>query len=352
MILHYLRRNAHSMARPLYPPLRLPSLRRPSPASPSTSSTRSVVSHHGPRRVVIVPKRSSGQHEPPPPPPSKHGFPPYFYALGIFSVGGTVYYFSSFEETPYTGRKRPIFVSRQTELQLGEASNKAMLRQFKGRVLPPDHPTVRLLRKVGRKLARAGGRDAEKLPWEFHVVDRDEIMNAAAMPGGKVVIFTGLKQCVNTEEELAAVIGHEISHVLLRHSAEQMASMAMVNSVLFFLALLGLPVNELTLILGDLVVHKPNSRLHEKEADRVGVLLCARAGYDPSAAVRVFERMAKVEEKRSGGVMMPGFLSTHPAFPERISLLKEEAAKVRPIYEESKAQALFAQAVGASGGGG
>ena len=89
-------------------------------------------------------------------------------------------------------------------------------------------------------------------------------MNAAAMPGGKVVVFTGLKQCVTTEEDLAAVLAHEISHVLLRHSAEQMASQAAMSYFFIFLALLGLPVNELTLLLGDLTVSKPNSRLHEK----------------------------------------------------------------------------------------
>ena len=117
------------MAWPLHPPSRLPSLRRSSPASPSTSSSRSVVSHHGPRRVVIVPRRPSGQREPPPPPPPKHGLPPYFYFLGIFSVGGTVYYFSSFEETPYTGRKRAMFVSRQTELQVGPYIHRIIIRK-------------------------------------------------------------------------------------------------------------------------------------------------------------------------------------------------------------------------------
>ncbi|EWM24513.1 peptidase m48 ste24p [Nannochloropsis gaditana] len=169
----------------------------------------------------------------------------------------------------------------------------------------------------------------------------EDVMNAAAMPGGKVVIFTGLKKCVHTEEELAAVIGHEISHVLLRHSAEQMGSTALMNYFFFLLALLGLPVNELTLLLGDLTWQRPNSRLHEKEADAVGVLLCAKAGYNPAAAVRVFERMAGEELKRSKGVTVPGFLSTHPAFPERIALLKREVEKVRPLYEASKEAAFF-----------
>jgi hypothetical protein len=115
MLLHSLRRRASSLARPLLPPFRLKPLLLP--LRPTTTTTRSV-SHHGPRRVVIVPRRPSGQREPPPPPPPKRGLPPYFYVLGIATIGGTTYYYSSLEETPYTGRKRPMFVSRQTELQV------------------------------------------------------------------------------------------------------------------------------------------------------------------------------------------------------------------------------------------
>lgn len=217
MLALILRRKLPPETRRLFPPLSHVCSRSP----PRLAATyrlgpqpRYVVSHHGPRRVIVVQNSSKQRMPPPPPPPKGRRFPPYFYFLGFISIGGTAYYFASFEETPYTGRKRPMLVSRATELQvrmsclifvdphfvplhsispscfratspscldpppnlplspfqIGEASNKALLRQFQGRILPPDHRTVRLLQKVGKKLAREGGADAQNLHWEFHVI--------------------------------------------------------------------------------------------------------------------------------------------------------------------------------------
>jgi len=176
--------------------------------------------------------------------------------------------------------------------------------------------------------------DAAKWPWEVHVISLDEV-NAWCMPGGKMAVYTGLINKLNaTDDELAAVMGHEISHALREHSREQMSQQVGVQTGIGIVgALFG--VGELGQNIGgmvaDVTLLKPKSRAMETEADRIGVELAARAGYDPMAAVQLWEKMAKV-----GGGQPPQWLSTHPSHENRISDLKQYAAKVQPLYAAAK----------------
>jgi predicted Zn-dependent protease len=175
--------------------------------------------------------------------------------------------------------------------------------------------------------------DALKWDWEVNVLTSPEV-NAWAMPGGKMAVYTGLIEKLNlTDDELAAVMGHEISHALREHAreraSEQMVAggLISVGSALFGLGDLGQKGAEFA-YMG--LLGLPNSRRHETEADRIGVELAARGGYDPRAAITLWEKMAK-----AGGGEPMKFLSTHPPREDRLSDLTNYSQRVMPLYEQA-----------------
>jgi predicted Zn-dependent protease len=179
--------------------------------------------------------------------------------------------------------------------------------------------------------------DATKWQWEAHVISLDEV-NAWCMPGGKMAVYTGLIQKLKvTDEELAAVMGHEMAHALREHSREQISrqlgtQMAVgIAGALFGIGDLG---QSLGGMVADVTLNLPKSRTAEQEADRIGVELAARAGYDPRAAISLWQKMASV----SSGGQPPKFLSTHPSHEDRINDLQEYSAKVLPLYQQATAK--------------
>jgi len=173
--------------------------------------------------------------------------------------------------------------------------------------------------------------DAQGWKWEINVLESAEI-NAWCMPGGKIAVYTGLIDKLRvTDDELAAVIGHEIAHALREHARERASQQAVAG--------LGIQVLSTVTGAGDLgtkgmqyaymgLLGLPNSRNHETEADRLGVELAARAGYDPRAAITLWQKMGQ-----TGGGDLPKFLSTHPPSAERQKDLTDYAARVMPLYK-------------------
>jgi predicted Zn-dependent protease len=177
--------------------------------------------------------------------------------------------------------------------------------------------------------------DAAKWPWEAHVISLDEV-NAWCMPHGKMAIYTGLiNKLQATDDELAAVMGHEISHALREHSREQisrqMGTQAAIGiaGALFGIGELGQGLGNMA---ADVTLNLPKSRAAETEADRIGVELAARAGYDPAAAISLWQKMEKL-----GGGQPPKWLSTHPPHADRIAELQDVISKVQPLYQAAKA---------------
>ena len=176
--------------------------------------------------------------------------------------------------------------------------------------------------------------DAPGWRWESNVITSDEL-NAWCMPGGKIAVYTGLICKLNiTDDELAAVMGHEIAHALREHGREKAGQAtgvgiaAAIGGVVG--AYYGIDANVGQSVLGtvgELAFMRPNSRGMEQEADRMGVELAARAGYDPRAAITLWEKMGRV----SGG-QPPQWLSTHPSNQSRIADLKVYAERVQPLY--------------------
>jgi len=202
-------------------------------------------------------------------------------------------------------------------------------------LLDRDPAQVQRVQAIANRLIVQTGafrKDAPGWKWEVHVITSDQL-NAWCMPGGKMAVYTALIEKLKlTDDELAAIMGHEIAHALREHGRERV-SQQMATNLAVGIASAALGLGSVGSQLGGMVANVtftlPNSRLHEQEADRIGVELAARAGYDPRAAVSVWEKMAKAE----GGGTPPQFLSTHPSAENRIKDLQVYADKVMPLYE-------------------
>lgn len=177
--------------------------------------------------------------------------------------------------------------------------------------------------------------DAARWKWEVNVLKKDE-PNAYAMAGGKIMVYSGLvTQLKLTDAELAAVVGHEIAHALREHSRESMSqAYAQQMGLSLVGALAGLQQSQLDLaaLVGDVALSKPHSRTMESEADIIGLELMARAGYDPNAAVKVWQKMQAAGN--GGGAE---FLSTHPSGATRIRDLQARIPQVWPLYQAAAA---------------
>jgi predicted Zn-dependent protease len=174
--------------------------------------------------------------------------------------------------------------------------------------------------------------DAPGWKWEINVITSDQV-NAWCMPGGKIAVYTGLIEKLKiTDDELAAVMGHEISHALREHARERMSKAMPVSIGAQVLgAIYGQGAADLGNLFGNAFFVLPNSRENEQEADRIGVELAARAGYDPRAAVTLWNKMAG-----QGGSQPPQWLSTHPSHETRVRDLQDYAQRVLPLYEKSR----------------
>jgi predicted Zn-dependent protease len=178
--------------------------------------------------------------------------------------------------------------------------------------------------------------DAVRWQWQVNVLTSPEV-NAWCMPGGKIAVYTGLLQQLQlTDAELAAVMGHEIAHALREHVREGMgrqqataAGTAVGATVLEYFT--GVRLGQVGETFAQAMFVLPNSRENEQEADRIGVELAARAGYDPRAAVTLWQKMAA-----SSGGQPPQWLSTHPSHATRIRDLEDYAQRVLPLYEQTQ----------------
>jgi predicted Zn-dependent protease len=243
------------------------------------------------------------------------------------------------EGTVGVDRQQRMMVSaEEVQASSTKAYSQMMAEAQKKGILDRDAAQVQRVRNIVNRLVpqtTVFRPEAQKWPWEVHVISVDEA-NAWCMPGGKMAIYTGLIQKLNlTDDEIAAVMGHEIAHALREHARERISrqmgtQMAVgIAGALFGIGQLGQGLGNMV---ADVTLNLPNSRLHETEGDRIGVELAARAGYDPRAAIRLWEKMAK----GSNGGQPPKWLSTHPSHEDRLSDLKVYSEKVMPLYTAAK----------------
>jgi metalloendopeptidase OMA1, mitochondrial len=217
--------------------------------------------------------------------------------------------------TPVTGRRSLNFYSTRDDVKLGTEAYQQVLAEAK---LVTSGPKLEMVRRVMTRLAAVS--DDKGFAWEVNLIQDDQTVNAFALPGGKMAVYTGILPVCQDETGLAVVMGHEIGHVVAQHGTERMTSTLGIDTVLSWVNIgdyAGLAQQGL-----DLLVNKPFGRSQESEADEIGLEYMARAGYDPREAVAFWERMEKLT-----GSSGPEFLSTHPSHETRVQHLKEKMPK-------------------------
>ena len=241
--------------------------------------------------------------------------------MRLFLLSITVLLFiAGCAKAPITGRSQFIMVSPQQEMQLGVSESNKILKNSR---ISTDKRLTERVRRIGQRIAKVSGQ--ENFQWEFHVID-DDVMNAFCLPGGKVFFYTGILNIMENDDQIAAVMGHEIAHALARHGAERMSMQQASNFGAQVLAIaLSIPPQYQDLyaqaygVTSQVGLMLPFSREHEHEADQIGVYLMYAAGYNIHEAVTFWKRM----KQASGGKNPPEFLSTHPSNNARIKAIGE-----------------------------
>ena len=248
--------------------------------------------------------------------------------LAVLLVGVVV----ACETVPYTGRTQIMLLPETAEWQMGLDSYQQILQKAR---LSRDPAQTEQVRRVGLRIAQATGRSDYR--WEFNVID-DKQANAFCLPGGKVAVYTGILPITRDDAGLAAVLGHEAAHAIARHGGERVSQTLLVQTGLVATqAALARrdprTVQTVTALLGAGVtvgLLLPWSRGQESEADHLGLIYMARAGYHPSAARDLWVRMAGAARGRA---RPPEFLSTHPAEPTRIRQIEAWMPEALRYYQ-------------------
>lgn len=244
---------------------------------------------------------------------------------------------------PITGRKQLSFIPQGELMTLSDQSYKDVLSKS---TISMDASWNSKVTEVGQKIAgsaevfmRENGmeKDLANYKWEFNLIQEDKTVNAFCMPGGKIVVYTGILPVVKDTDGLATVMSHEVAHAIANHGGERMSQELVVQAGGMGLAQItkSKPVLAQKILMqaygagSQVGVLLPYSRSHESEADRIGLVLMARAGYNPKNAVAFWERMSAL-----GGSKPPELLSTHPANARRISDIQKEIPEAEKYYKQ------------------
>lgn len=265
--------------------------------------------------------------------------------ISVLAIGGCAPVQTTNSGSVGVNRKQYMLLSEKQVESMSAQSYVQTLRQAESKqALNTDAAETARVRAIAQRLIPQTAvfrPDAVNWKWEINVQDSKEI-NAYCMAGGKIMVYTGLiNQIKPSDDELAAVMGHEIAHALREHSREQMSeAYATQIGLVGLAAVLGATSKDsntpnTTMALGSTVaavaLKLPHSRRDEHEADEIGLELAARAGYNPNAALSLWEKMSKV-----GGGKPPEFLSTHPSDASRMADIRRLIPTVMPLYEEAK----------------
>jgi predicted Zn-dependent protease len=250
-------------------------------------------------------------------------------ALVIAAIGGA-YYWCNTQVNPVTGEKQHVALSPSDEVALGLQSAPEMAREFGG--LHASRDARAYVKRIGQKVVAGSDAKTSPYPFDFHLLADPRTVNAFALPGGQVFLTAGLFERLGSEAQLAGVLGHEVGHVVHRHSAEHLAKQQFTQTLIGAAAVAGSDDRSggqqtaaIAALVGD-IANLRFSRKDELEADGYGVKALAQAGYDPRALAAVMEVLATA----SGGSRQPEFLSTHPDPGNREELIKAEIAGLYP----------------------
>ena len=234
--------------------------------------------------------------------------------------------------TPVSNRSALILIPKSQEISLGIQSYNEILKREKE---SEDLELNQIIRRVGQRIASVS--DMPKLEWEIKLIESDQ-KNAFALPGGKIAIYTGILSVAKNEAGLATVMSHEIAHVIARHGAQRMTQQMLLQGAMIGAGLSMKNSTQKNIVLSALGVGVlygftlPFSRLHESEADQIGLIYMAKAGYDPNEAINFWQRFGQVK----GGKGPPEWASTHPADATRIQGLRSYLSRANYDYQNVK----------------
>lgn len=262
---------------------------------------------------------------------------------GLIAAIWLMLMFQGCAEVPITQRKGLHLVPETELLSMSFQQYNDVLKKSK---LSTDTRKVEMVRRVGIRIAKSaetfltetGQQDKIKnYKWEFNLIEEDKTVNAWVMPGGKAAVYTGILPFTQNETGLAVVLGHEVAHALADHGNERMSEALVANmgGMALSVALSQRPQQTQQLFMkvygvgANVGFLLPYSRLHESEADRIGLTLMARAGYDPREAIPFWQRMSSQEGQRP-----PQLLSTHPAPETRVADIKKYLPEALPYFDK------------------
>jgi predicted Zn-dependent protease len=244
---------------------------------------------------------------------------------------------------PVTGRKQLSMVSNAEIIPMAEQQYQQVLKEGK---LSNDQEQVAMVKKVGSRIQRAVEQymaqnnmssELNGFKWEFNLIDDPKTVNAWCMPGGKVAFYTGIMPICKNEAGIAVVMGHEVAHAIANHGRERMSQglianmgMSTVGAAMGQNPTMTQQIFMQAVGMGTQVGMLKFSRQHESEADRIGLIFMAMAGYDPNEAPAFWERMSS----GSGGNAPPEWLSTHPSHETRISDLRKSIPEAMKYYKK------------------
>ena len=238
------------------------------------------------------------------------------------------------QQVPMTNRKQVLITSEQSENAMGLTAYQEVL---KSEPLTKNEKTTEIVRRIGQRIAAVANRP--DFEWEFNVIE-SETQNAFCLPGGKVAVYTGILPVCENEAGLAVVMSHEVAHAIARHGGERMTYQTAQNAgkaaLSYFLKNQEEQKHKIVLAayggVAEYGVILPFSRKHEMEADQIGIMLMAKAGYDPSEAPVFWERFAST---KTGAAPME-FMSTHPSDAHRSAALRELLPEAMGFYEKAE----------------
>ncbi|MEZ4800430.1 MAG: M48 family metallopeptidase [Flavobacteriales bacterium] len=264
--------------------------------------------------------------------------------VSVLAILFSLAYIVSCTKVPITGRRQMNLIAESEMIQMSLTAYNDFLTS--NTVLPASDNRVQMVRRIGNKIKDAVEQfliekkqtnRIDGFEWEFNVVLNDTTINAWCMPGGKVVVYTGILPVTQDEASLAVVMGHEIAHAIARHGNERMSQGLVLNAAGQTLGAvmsdspgLGRDIFLQAYGIGGTLGMLAYSRNHETEADKLGLVFMAMAGYDPNASIAFWERMSA-----SGGAAPPEILSTHPSDATRIQTLKEFMPEAMKYYKPS-----------------
>lgn len=248
-------------------------------------------------------------------------------------------------KVPISKRKQMNLLSESRMMSMSEEAYGDFLKKNKSKVLPKEHPKSEQIQEIGDRIAK-GAKEylvqnnyedrIDGFDWQFRVV-KSKTANAFCMPGGRVVFYTGIMDVAQNQDALIAVVmGHEIAHAIARHGNERMSQQLMIQTGA---TTLSVATREQPQVTRDILLQSYGvgtklgslkySRKHESEADKMGLVFMAKAGYDPEKAVEFWQKMSE-----QGGEQPPEFISTHPNHDSRIQTLKDFMPKAKKFYKE------------------